>query len=267
MNAQSTSLPALDPRARSGNELLTGLGNFMRKDAREWLRTRRAFWTAVAAQALLLLGVLGGRIYHAISPETAGIDLTANYNMFMAGWETTLPLCAVFSTLGFLIGEREDRTLAWSLSMPLTRGAVLVSKLLTTIVVLGILTVTLPLITTLVAVRLAYGEMPDGYSIWAPLLTGVALSLFLVVVNLSASTFFHSQRTVTAIALVVALVIPGLVATTWAAASPWWPMGIEQWIKGLAASEPVNWISPVVYVVAIGVLLAAAQIRFSREEL
>lgn len=253
--------------SRRAADAMAGFTNYLRKDIRDWVRTRRAFWTAVAAQALLLLGVLAMRVFHTIEPNGSGVDLTPAFNMYTAGWETVLPLCAVFSTLGFLIGERDDRTLAWSLSMPLGRTAVLASKLVSTIVALGILTVVLPLITTLVAVRLAYGGLPDAYSIWAPLLTGVALSLFLVVLNLSASTIFRSQRTVTAIALFVALVIPGLVASLWQAAAPWWPMAIEFWIKGLAKSEPVNWISPVVYVAAGLGLLAVAQIRFAREEL
>ncbi len=260
MNAQAASV-------QFGSSPLTGFGNFFRKDVSEWLKTRRAFWTALAIQVLMLLGVLAMRLYHTIQPDASGIDLSANFNMYNAGWEINLPLCAVFSTLGFLIGERENHTLAWSLSMPLTRTSVLLSKLASTILALGIVTVLLPLVTTLVSVRLAYGAFPDGYSLWAPLLTGVALSLFLVVVNLSASTFFHSQRTVTAIALFVALAIPGLVSSIWAAASPWWPMAIEQWIKGLARGEPVNWNTPVIYTGTILALLVAAHVRFSREEL
>ena len=246
---------------------LAGLGNLLRKDSYEWLKTGRAFWTAVAAQVLLLLGVLAMRVAHTIQPDAAGIDLTPNFSMYNAGWETVMPLCAVFSTMGFLIGERENRTLAWSLSMPLTRGAVLLSKMATAIVVLAIVAFVLPLITTLVAIRLAYGGLPDAYSIWAPVLTGIAISLFLLAVNLATNTFFRSQRTATAIAIFVALVIPGLVESLWKAAGPWWPISIEDWIKGLAGNEPVNWITPVVYAIATVGLLAAAQLRFSREEL
>jgi ABC-type transport system involved in multi-copper enzyme maturation permease subunit len=187
--------------------------------------------------------------------------------MYNAGWETVLPLCAVFSTMGLLCGERESRTLSWSLSMPLSRGAVLVSKLATAIAVLGVATFVLPLVTTLVAIRLAYGELPDAYSIWAPVLTGIAIGLFLLVLNLATNAFFRSQRTVVAIAIFVALVIPGLIESLWSAAAPWWPIAIEKWIKGLADNQPVNWITPAVYAVSIVALLAASQVRFSREEL
>ncbi len=246
---------------------LTGLVNFTRKEAVEWLRTGRAFWTAVAAQILLLLGVAAMRIAHVVQPDAAGIDLTANVNMYNAGWETILPLCVAFSTMGFLIAERDNRTLAWSLSMPLTRGAVLFSKLATAIAMLAVVTVVLPLITTLLVVRLAYGGLPDAYSIWAPVLTGIAIGLFLLVLNLAMNTLVRSQRSVIAVAVFVALVIPGLIDSLWKAAAPWWPIEIEHWIKGLAENQPVNWITPLVYAVATVALLVVAQVRFSREEL
>jgi hypothetical protein len=246
---------------------LSGLRNYLLKDVREWLKTGRALWTAIAAQVLLLLGVLAMRIAHTVQPDAAGIDLTANFNMYNAGWETVLPLCAAFSTMGFLCAERESRTLAWSLSMPLSRGAVLVSKLASAIAVLALVAFILPLISTLVAICLAYGELPNAYSIWAPVLTGIAIGLFLLALNLATNAFFRSRGTVVAIAVFVALVIPGLIDTLWPAAGPWWPIEIEHWIKGLANRESVNWITPVVYVATTLVLLVAAQARFRREEL
>jgi hypothetical protein len=273
MNAQSTTpgpiaggLAAGRPRLGRNDERLAGLGNFFAKEMREWFRTRRAFWTAVAAQALLLLGVLAMRVFAAFNPHAEGVNLSASFNMYNAGWETILPLFVIFSTMGFLVGERETRTLAWSLSMPLSRGAVLAAKLAGTIVALGILTWVLPLATTLVAVRLAYGEFPDAASTVGPFLTGIALSIFLIVLNLTTSSFFRSQRSVTAIALCAALAVPMLIENLWKAASPWYPMAIEFWIKGLANREAVNWITPVVYVAVLAGLLVAAQARFSRDE-
>jgi hypothetical protein len=255
--------------ARAGFGLdrpFSGLRNYLGKDFVEWIRTRRAFWTAVAAQILLLLGVLAMRIAHTVQPDAPGLDLTANFNMYNAGWETVVPLCAAFATMGFLCGERESRTLSWSLSMPLSRGAILASKLASAIVVLAVVTVVLPLVTTLLAIRLAYGELPDAYSIWAPVLTGIAIGLFLLVLNLATNAFVRSQRTVVAIAIFVALVIPGLIENIWSAAGPWWPISIEDWIKGLAGNQPVNWITPVVYAITAVVLLLAAQVKFSQEE-
>ena len=267
MNAQTTFGAREASPAGRGGDAFAGLSNYLRKDLREWIETRRGLWTAVAAQALLLLGVLAMRIAHTVDPTDATIDLSANFSMFNAGWETVLPLCAAFSTMGFLCSERDARTLAWSLSMPLSRGSVLVSKLVSAIAILAIVAVVLPLITTLVAVRLAYDELPDAYSIWAPVLSGVAIGAFLLVLNLATNAFVRGQWIAIAVAVFVALVIPGLIANLWKAAAPWWPISIEQWIKGLANREAVNWITPVAYTASIAGLLAAAQLKFAREEL
>jgi ABC-type multidrug transport system permease subunit len=269
MNTQQTAEPML--HAGSGwfaglSDELAGLGNFMVKDLLEWFRTRRALWTALAAQGLLLAGVLGMRIYASIQPGAEGIDLSPSFNMENAGWETVLPLIAAFTTMSFLAGERENRTLAWSLSMPLGRTSVLISKLVTSVAAVLVLAAALPLATTLVAVRVAYGAFPDGASVVGPLLTGVAIGVFLIVLNLASSTFFRGRTAIVGIALCSALVVPGLVETVWKAASPWWPMSIEFWIKGLANHNPVNWITPLAYLAAVVGLLIAAQVRFSGDE-
>jgi ABC-type transport system involved in multi-copper enzyme maturation permease subunit len=262
MNAQSTASGTWQQPDR-----LAGLGNFVRKEFSEWITTRRALWTAVAAQALILLGVLGMRIYATIQPNGEGLNLSPSFSMENAGWETVLPLLAVFSTMGMLVSEREGRTLAWSLSMPLTRDAVLLSKLLTAIAVLAITIVALPVVTTLLAVRLAYGDWPDAQSLTLPLLTGVAISFFLLILNLATSIFFRSQRSVVGIAVCFSLVIPGLIQTLSKAAVPWWPISIEFWIKGLGKNETVNWITPVVYAATIAGLFIVARWKFSRDDL
>jgi ABC-type transport system involved in multi-copper enzyme maturation permease subunit len=269
MNAPAT-VPSFSglrrPAPAIGNEHLVGLGNYTRKDAAEWIKTKRAFWTAVVAQALMLLGALAMRGYATIQPGGQGINLDPSFNMANVGWETNVPLLVVFATMGMLAAERSSRTLAWSLSMPLNRTSVLVSKLLTNIAALGLLAAILPLATTLIAIRLAYGAFPDAASVFLPWLTGIAIGIYLLVLNLASNVFFKSQASATGIAVVTALVIPGLIQTLWQAASPWWPISIEFWIKGLGKNEPVNWITPVVYVVTMVVLLIAARARFARDE-
>ena len=56
------SLPALARNSPTWTSRLTGqfagFVNFTAKDTREWLRTRRALWTFLTAQALVLLGVM-----------------------------------------------------------------------------------------------------------------------------------------------------------------------------------------------------------------
>jgi hypothetical protein len=248
-------------------EAFAGLPNFVRKDAFEWVRTRRAFWTASAALGLTLLGVMALRIYATLQPNETEIDWSPSANMAGAGWETLVPLFAIFTTMGMLAGERENRTLAWSLSMPLSRVSVLVSKLAVNVAALGLLVIALPLAAAIAATRVTYGGFPDSASIAAPVLHGAAVGLFLVVLNLASSTVFRSQRGVAGIALCSALLVPGLIGSFWSKALPWWPLSIGDWIGGLGRCEPVNWITPVVYCVSLLALLAVALVRFGRDEL
>jgi len=247
-------------------ERLAGFSNFARKDATEWFRTRRAFWTTLTAVSLILLGVLAERIHGAVDPAAA-IVTDPSKNMIAAGWDGLLPIFAVFTTMGILVSERESRTLAWSLSMPLTRAAVLASKLLTSVLALAVFAVLIPDVAAVIAVRIAYGGFPDAASILWPALSGATVALFLIVLNLAVSVFFRSQRTVAAVALTVGLVVPGLIASFWPAAVPWWPVSIGDWVSGYGAGQPIQAISPVVWLASLVVLLAAAQIRFGRDEL
>jgi ABC-type transport system involved in multi-copper enzyme maturation permease subunit len=246
---------------------LTGFVNFTAKDTREWFRTRRVLWTGLAAQALILLGVLAVRIYASVEPSAKDLDWSPSSQMLNIGWATLVPLFAIFSTMGMLVSERDNKTLSWSLSMPLTRVSVLLSKLVTSIVGLGVLVVVLPLISSIIAVRLVYGDFPSNSSILWPCLSGAAVGLFCVVLNLFSNVFFKSQRGVVGIALCCALIVPGLIGAFWAKALPWWPFSMGDWIEAWGKAEPRNWITPVVFFAAMAVLLVAAQVRFLRDEM
>lgn len=258
---------ATDPGLNRLGSQFAGFLNFTAKDTREWLRTRRVIWTSLAAQALILLGVLATRIYGSIQPTATGLDWSASANMGNAGWETLVPLFAVFSTMGILVSERENRTLAWSLSMPLTRVSVFFSKLLTSVAGLGLLVVVLPAITAILAVRIVYGDFPSSSSVVWPVLHGAAVGLFCIVLNLASNVFFRSQRGVAGLALCLVLIVPGLIEAFWGKALPWYPLEMGPWIDALGRAEPRNWITPVVYFAGLAVLLGIAQIRFSRDDL
>jgi ABC-type transport system involved in multi-copper enzyme maturation permease subunit len=245
---------------------LTGFRNVVRKDLNEWLRTRRFFWTMLSAVGLMTFGVLAAKIASAVDPS-AEVTLTASSNMYQAGWETFIPIFTVFSTMGLLTAERDGRTLAWTLSMPVTRMSVLVSKLLTSILALGVAVVLLPEIVAVAAVRLVYGEFPSGESMVWPELGGVGIALLLFVICLAMSVFFRGQRAVTGIALTVGLVIPGLIDGFWPAASPWWPVSIDHFAEDFGAGRPLQAVTPIVWLATIAVLAIAARIKFEREEL
>lgn len=267
MTAVEMSNPA---RVRTSNPVtsrFSGFVNFTLKDTHEWIRTRRALVTGITAQVLVLLGVLAVRIYGTLQPSAEGLDWSASSNIQNAGWITVVPLFAVFLTMGMIVSEREARTLPWSLSMPLTRTSVLVSKLFTSIVGVGLLVVILPLITSIAAVRIVYGDFPSNSAVLYPVLSGAAVGLLVIVVNLAANVFFRSQRSAAGASLCTILVIPGLIDAFYSKALPWWPVSMGDWIALWGKAEPRNWITPVVFFAVIAVLLVTAHIRFSRDEM
>jgi ABC-type transport system involved in multi-copper enzyme maturation permease subunit len=244
----------------------TGFRNFARKDLIEWFRTRRFLWTTLAAVSLITFGVVAARIATAFDPA-AEVPLDANTNMYMAGWETFIPIFAVFSTMGLLISERDSRTLAWSLSMPLTRLSVLASKLLTSLVVLSVSVVLMPELVAVAVVRIVYGSFPSGAAMVWPELGGAAIALFLMVLCLATSVFFRSQRVVTGVALCVGMVIPGLIEALWSAASPWWPISIDHFLEDFGDGKPLQAATPIVWLACLVVFACAAILRFDCEEL
>jgi ABC-type transport system involved in multi-copper enzyme maturation permease subunit len=243
-----------------------GFRNFARKDLAEWFRTRRFLWTTLSAVGLMTFGVTAAKIASAVDPSTK-LPLDASTNMYMAGWETFIPIFAVFSTMGILISERDNRTLAWSLSMPLTRLSILASKLVTSVAALSVCAVLLPELVAIVMVRIVYGEFPSSEAVVWPPLAGAAIALLLIVLCLATSVFFRSQRAVTGIALCVGMVIPGLISSLWPAALPWWPISISDWVENFGAGKPLQLVTPIVWLASMVVLILAARVRFAREEL
>jgi ABC-type transport system involved in multi-copper enzyme maturation permease subunit len=258
---ESQSLGSASARAA-----FVGFGNFARKDLAEWFRTKRFMWTALTAVGMMAFGVTAAKIARAVDPA-AEVPLDASTNMYMAGWETFIPIFAVFSTMGMIVSERESRTLAWSLSMPLTRSAVLLSKLVTSIVALSVSVVLLPELAAVVTARAVYGEFPNADAMVCPVAGGVAIALLLILLTLATSVFFRSQRAVVGVALCVGLVIPGVISSLLPAAVAWWPISIDQWIENLGAGKPLQAVTPIVWLASLVVLAAAAKLRFDREEL
>ena len=152
-------------------------------------------------------------------------------------------------------------------SMPLGRSSVLLSKLLTSAAVLGVAVVLLPELAATVAARIAYGAFPDANSLVCPEVGGMAIALLLVVLSLAASVFLRSQRSVIGVALCVGLIIPGVIDSFWPAASPWWPISIDHWVENLGAGQPLQAVTPIVWLATMAVLAVAAKIGFDREEL
>ena len=244
---------------------LFGVRNAVRKDVREWLATPRGVATLLGTTTFSLMSTLGpwvGRSQGRGDPS-APLDATASF--VGAGWLTLLPLVAAFATLAIVTVERERGTLAWSLSKPLTRDAFLASKLATGMGMFVLLGIAVPMLPALVAATFAYGSVPEASMVAFTFLGAVALAVFYIALQMTASVFAWSQA-------VAALVVLGtmLAAQAVVAIEPRlydvMPLSIGEWIGRIGRDGTGSMVTPVAYGVVVLALLAAARWRFARTE-
>src|SRR6185312_4649138 len=104
-------------------------------------------------------------------------------------------LAVIFATMSLLIAERDSGTLAWTISKPVSRTSVLLSKWLTATVVLWIAAFVIPIAVTAGIVTVLYGA-PDLPVVIALMLAVVAVPAMFVGITLVASTFVSNQAAV-----------------------------------------------------------------------
>jgi ABC-type transport system involved in multi-copper enzyme maturation permease subunit len=265
MNANSIALAQLAGADESSP--MTGFGRFLSKEACEWVRTRRFVILALAATGLALSGVMIERVNQMTGAASKPINLDPSYNLTMVGWDSLVPLLAAFATMGLITAERERGTLAWSLSMPLSRPAVLLAKLLAAVVFLGIAGVAIPEIVSVAVIRFVYDGFPHGQQLlWEPL-GGLAAGAFVVALNIAVGTFVKSQAVVVATTLCFVLSIQALVGLLSQDLSRFLPSGIYEFVTDFGKGAPVHLETLLAWLVGTVVLVIVALVRFGRSEI
>jgi ABC-type transport system involved in multi-copper enzyme maturation permease subunit len=246
---------------------MTGFGTFLAKEAREWVRTRRFAFMALAATGLALSGVMISRVHALTGDTSAPINLDPGYNLTMVGWDSLVPLLAAFGTMSLLTAERERGTLAWALSMPLSRPAVLLAKLLAAVVFLAVTAVVIPEIVSVATIRLVYDGFPHGQQLfWEPL-GGLAMGAFVVALNLAAGTFVRSQSAVVGTTLVCVLTVTALAAQLSQNLQRFLPTGIYDYVTAYGRGAETHPETLAAWVLGTGLLIVVALVQFRRREI
>ncbi len=266
MNATAVSISGT--RSGVASDAITGFGNFLAKEVREWLRARRFMTMTLVATALALSGVLIERIRQIAGDTSAPINLDPTYNLHMAGWDSLVPLIAAFGTFGLIVAERERGTLAWSLSMPLARPAVLFAKFLAAVVFVAVTVVIVPELVSIAAIRLAYGGFPAEpvELFWEPL-GGFAIAVFVIALNLAVSMFVKAQAAVIGATLVTTLTIATIVGTISKDLARFMPTEIFAYLAAYGEGSDTHLETLVAWAVAVVALLTVALVRFRTREL
>ncbi len=249
---------------------LEGFGNHFRKETLEWVRTKRALTTLVVASGLLGLGAFGERmrVMFDLGLDVMPANLSPDYNFAATNWTMFVFLCAAFATMGLMAAERERGTLAWSLSMPVHRTAVLISKFISASVAVAAVAVIGPALAIAGLVWVCYGGWPTlGLLFWLPL-SAFAVSIFAIALVLTLSTFVRSQAVVIGTLIVLAMLAPGLVGALFPDLARFLPSSIDAAVfafgMGGASVDPVT---PISWAASIVGLLTIATIRLRNMEL
>lgn len=273
MNSTTVDAVAIDA-APDRQARLPGLGNLVRKDVSDWFRSRRPGIVAVVSLLIFLPTAANARITEwaaASFPRDPGdgpakvLSLVPLDNLMMAVATQFIVIAVVFATMNLLLGERDSGTLAWTVSKPVSRTSVLVSKWLTATIVLWATAVVIPLAATAALVSAIYG-MPDLRVVGVLGLALAAVPALFVAVAIATSTFVTSQSAVGAIGLAVLatpLFLGGLVPSL----APFFPTSIFGWAIDVSVGSSSSLVTPVAWLAAMGALFLVARRRFRGMEL
>jgi ABC-type transport system involved in multi-copper enzyme maturation permease subunit len=167
--------------------------------------------------------------------------------------------------MSLLIAERDSGSLAWTVSKPVSRTSVLVSKWLTSTLVLWIGAVIVPLALTTVVVGALYGP-PDIGTVVILAIALITVPALFVAIALAAATIVPNQAAVAAIGLTL-LAVPPIVGGILPALSPFFPTSIFDWSVGIATGSPASLVTPLAWLVGMAVLFIVARRRLAAMDL
>ncbi|HEX6128685.1 MAG TPA: ABC transporter permease subunit [Candidatus Limnocylindria bacterium] len=245
---------------------LQGFGPFLRKELSAWWRGRGALVVLVVLTALGALGTLATRIDELAGGTPTAAELDPTMNLIGAQFDQWIVFGSIFASMGMLIAERGSGTLAWTLSKPMSRTALLLAKWVAGTSVLIVFGLVLPLATSAIIATLAYGSVPDLSRVALLVLVLAAAPAFIVALNLALSTLVNSQPAIAAIGFGVALA-PYLAASLAPVAAELWPTSMARLATAMAAGEPTNLPTVASWAAAMVVVAGAGLLVFKREEL
>lgn len=269
-----TAHPSAIVDTHRGRPKLLGFGNLVRKDAAEWLHGKRPWVVLGVTASVFALSAANARIAEwAVRsfPADPGdgpakvMSLLPLDNILLAIGTQFIVLATIFATMSLLITERDSGTLAWTISKPVSRTSILLSKWLTSTVILWVTAVVIPLALTTVLATVLYGPPDFAAMIFlgASLITVPAL---FVGIALAAATFVPSQAAVAAIGVTL-LAVPPMVGGLLPWLAPFFPTSIFDWSVQAAIGGATTLVTPISWLAGLAVLFVLARRRLSSMDL
>jgi len=251
---------------------LIGFRPLLRKDAREWLRGRRAWVVLVATSVIMALTAASAWINTTLQGafpeegvEIEPVSMLPIDNLAAAIGFPVFIFATMLVVAGLIVREREAGTLAWVASKPVSRGSIIVSKWASATGMLAVTAVVVPLAVTVAVVAGLYGA-PDPLLVVA-LAIGMAASVaYFVAVTLLVGTVLPGQPAIVAVAFVV-WSLPSVLGLLPAPVAQLDPSAILGWTVGLASGADVGILTPLAWAAITVALVGLAIRRVNRMEL
>ena len=261
-----------------------GFANLLRKENRDWWRTRR-WWITTIIWLLLINGIAYAMMWTPMPDPSAPNPMTAPTIMLPAEAAVTgamgnlvvmvgffTPIGAIIAMQGSIIDEKKSGTAAWIMSKPVSRTAFIVTKALANSVALLLVSLVIQWVLLYGLFALRGSTPPPGPLVFGVALLGLNL-LFYLTMTLMLGTLFNDRGPVIAIPVGVLFAAQFLMNNfpTLALLTPWgliWPNGMEPPLALQAMmGMPLTTVVPIVATLAWIVLFIGVAIwRFGRDE-
>lgn len=266
MTALASATPAArtDTRARP----LQGFGNLFRKEAGDWLQGRRALVVAAVSVGMSVLTVLVPLIVRATAGPTAAPDLSLDPTTnVLLGWNGSfVPVVIILATMGLLALERDQGTLAWTLTKPVSRTALLAAKWSAAFLALATLSVLLPLAVQVTVATVAYGAMPDLAVVARFGLLYLTVPVLYVTLTVAIGTVVRTTPGVAGVAFAAAFG-PTMIGMLARDLAPFLPTSMDKWALAVAGDAPLTLTQPLSWLISVVALAAFSVLAFDRQEI
>jgi ABC-2 type transport system permease protein len=266
MNAQSLALGPATARASARSGMFLGFGTFFRKEIADWVRSRRAlvvgaFVLATAVFTTLIPFV----VQFSGQPSSVPLSMDPTANVLLGWGGQTIAVVALLASMSLLSGERDRGTLAWSLTLSISPTSVLAAKWLAAVLVLGVVTLVVPLAVSVTIATVAYGSLPDLGTVGLFAALYMALPAFYVTLTLALGTFIKGTGGIAGLGFLVVF-LPTIVGALVPVIGELSPTAIGGWAIAVATGQPASTLSLIGFLVSMVVLAIGAKVIFDRQE-
>jgi ABC-2 type transport system permease protein len=269
MTAQSVALGPTSAQQTRGS-LFLGFGTIFRKEVAEWVRGRRALVVAAVMVPIAVLSTIAPFLMpedQAAAAAASGYipswDATVNV---LTGWSgAPFAMIALLAAITLMTVERDRGTLGWTLTNPVSRTSVIAAKWAAGLLVYGAVGVVLPVVTSVVAASVAFGELPDLGTVAVFTALFLMVPAFWIALMVGLGTIVKSTAGVAGIGLLV-LFLPIWLASFLPVIGELSPTSVGGWAIAIASGHAASSLTLGGWIAGMVAMAVSSKLIFDRQE-